>query len=66
MIASDYVHSHASRVDEVMTPNVWTVTEETLLGDIVTHMEKHRMKRLPVARTSLSRPSNDNMGATAP
>jgi CBS domain-containing protein len=50
MIASDYVHSHARRVDEVMTSDVWTVTEEAPLGDIVALMEKHRIKRLPVMR----------------
>ena len=50
MIAGDYVQSHARRVDEVMTPDVLTVTEETPLGDIVTLMEKHRIKRLPVVR----------------
>jgi CBS domain-containing protein len=50
MIASDYVQSHARRVDEVMTPNVWTVSEDAPLGDIVALMEKHRIKRLPVVR----------------
>jgi CBS domain-containing protein len=50
MVASDYVHSHARRVDEVMTSDVQTVTEEAQLGDIVTLMEKHRIKRLPVVR----------------
>jgi len=49
-IASDYVHSHARRVDEVLTSEVRTVTEETPLGDIVALMEKHRIKRLPVMR----------------
>jgi CBS domain-containing protein len=33
-----------------MAPDVWTVTEETPLGDIVALMEKHRVKRLPVMR----------------
>ena len=49
-IASDYVHSHARRVDEVMTSDVRTVTEEAPLGDIVALMEKHRIKRLPFMR----------------
>jgi CBS domain-containing protein len=49
-IASDYVHSHARRVDEVMTSDVQTVTEEAPLDDIVALMEKHRIKRLPVMR----------------
>jgi CBS domain-containing protein len=50
MIASDYVQSHARRVEEVMTPNVWTVSEEAPLADIVALMEKRRIKRLPVMR----------------
>lgn len=33
-IASDYVHSHARRIDEVMTSDVRTVTEDAPLGDI--------------------------------
>jgi CBS domain-containing protein len=36
--------------DEVMTSDVQTVTEEAQLGDIVTLMEKHHIKRLPVVR----------------
>lgn len=50
MIAGDYVRSHARRVDEVMTSEVFTITEEMPLRDIVTLMEKHRIKRLPVMR----------------
>jgi CBS domain-containing protein len=49
-IASDYIQSHARRVDEVMTSDVRTVTEEAPLGDIVALMEKYRIKRLPVVR----------------
>jgi len=49
-LASDYVQSHARRVDDVMTSDVWTVTEEAPLGDIVALMEQHRIKRLPVMR----------------
>jgi predicted transcriptional regulator len=50
IMASDYVHSHARRIDEVMTSNVWTVSEEAPLDDIVALMEKHRIRRLPVMR----------------
>jgi CBS domain-containing protein len=49
-IAADYVHSHGNKVAEVMTEEVRTVSEETLLEDIVQMMEKHRIKRLPVMR----------------
>jgi CBS domain-containing protein len=49
-LARDYVRSHARRVDEVMTHDVKTVAEDAQLGDIVTLMEKHRIKRVPVVR----------------
>jgi CBS domain-containing protein len=49
-LARDYVRSHARRVDEVMTHDVETVAEDAQLGDIVTLMEKHRIKRVPVVR----------------
>jgi len=50
LLARDYVRSHARRVHEVMTHDVETVTEEAQLGDIVTLMEKYRIKRVPVVR----------------
>jgi CBS domain-containing protein len=49
-IASDYVHSHGSKVSEVMTADVKTVGEEASLENIVQLMEKHRIKRVPVLR----------------
>ncbi len=49
-LARDYVRSHARRVNEVMTYDVETVTEEAQLGDIVNLMEKRRIKRVPVLR----------------
>jgi CBS domain-containing protein len=49
-LAKDYVRSHARRVDEVMTYDVETVTEDAPLGDIVALMERHRIKRVPVVR----------------
>ena len=49
-LARDYVRSHARRVNEVMTCDVETVTEEAQLGDIVNLMEKRRIKRVPVLR----------------
>jgi CBS domain-containing protein len=47
-LANDYVHSHGRRIDEVMTCDIHTVTEDTPLEDVVALMEKHRIKRLPV------------------
>jgi CBS domain-containing protein len=49
-IAADYCHSHGSKVAEVMTTKVQSVSEDTALEDIVRLMEKHRIKRLPVLR----------------
>lgn len=49
-VAADYVHSHGSRVSEVMTADVKTATEDTPLEDIVQLMEKQRIKRVPVMR----------------
>jgi CBS domain-containing protein len=49
-IAKDYIHSHARRIDEVMTPDVQTITEDTDLDEVVALMEKRRVKRLPVTR----------------
>lgn len=48
--ASDYVHSHSRRVADVMTTDVVTVQEATLLEDVVRLMEKRRIKRVPVVR----------------
>jgi CBS domain-containing protein len=49
-IAADYVHSHGSKVSEVMTEGVKTIGEDATLEDIVQTMEKQRVKRLPVLR----------------
>ena len=49
-VAADYVHSHGSKVSEVMTPEVKTTGEETALEDIVQTMEKNHIKRMPVLR----------------
>jgi CBS domain-containing protein len=49
-IAKDYVHSHARRIDEVMTANVETVGEDAGLEDVVALMERRRVKRAPVMR----------------
>jgi CBS domain-containing protein len=49
-IASEYTHSHGSKVSEVMTEDVRTVNEDTDLEDVVELMERHRIKRVPVLR----------------
>src|SRR6185503_15359420 len=49
-LASEYVHTHARKIADIMTPDPHTVTEDTSLEDVVHLMEKHRIKRLPVVR----------------
>jgi CBS domain-containing protein len=47
-MAAEYVHTHGSKVSEVMTTEVHTVNEDTPLEKIVELMEKRRIKRVPV------------------
>ncbi len=49
-VASDYVKTHARRVDEVMTDEVHSVGERTPLADVVTLMNARRVRRVPVLR----------------
>ena len=49
-LAEEYVHTHGRRVEEVMTRDVATVTEDTSLDEVVRLMESRRIKRLPVVR----------------
>lgn len=48
--ASEFVHEQGRKVSEIMTPEPYTVTEDTPLEDIVQLMEKKNVKRLPVMR----------------
>ena len=49
-LASEYTHTHGSKVSEVMTTKLHTVSEDTPLEKIVEIMEKYRVKRVPVLR----------------
>jgi CBS domain-containing protein len=49
-LAVEYVHASGRRVDEVMTPDPDTVTEDDSLEAVVELMERRRIKRLPVLR----------------
>jgi len=49
-MADEYVHSHGRKVGELMTVDPVSVTEETPLEEVVTLMEKRRIKRVPVVR----------------
>ena len=46
--AAEYVQTAGRRVREIMTADVRTVTEDTPLPDVVSLMEKYRIKRVPV------------------
>jgi CBS domain-containing protein len=48
--AKEYVHSHARKVEEVMTSNPIVVTRETPLDEVVELMERHDVKHLPVLK----------------
>ncbi len=48
--ADEYTHTHARRVDEVMSLDPLTVAEDVPLDEVVKVMEQHRIKRLPVMR----------------
>jgi CBS-domain-containing membrane protein len=48
--AKRYVHSHGTKVGDVMTRKVVTVDERESLAQVVHLMETHRIKRLPVLR----------------
>jgi CBS domain-containing protein len=47
-LAAEYVQACGRKVAEIMTPNPYTITQDTPLEDVVQLMEKHRIKRLPV------------------
>jgi len=49
--ASDFVHESGRKVGEVMTVDLYTVTEDATLEDIVDLMERHNIKRVPVMRS---------------
>lgn len=46
--AAEYVQTAGRRVQEIMTRDVQTVTEDTPLSDVVAVMEKYHVKRVPV------------------
>jgi len=49
-LANEYVHACGRKVDEVMSTNVHTISEDTPLDEVVQIMESRRIKRLPVVR----------------
>ena len=49
-LADEYVHTHGRKIEEVMTCNPHTVSEETPLEKVVRIMERKNVKRVPVLR----------------
>lgn len=48
--AENYVREHGRKVSEIMTSSPITVSEDTPLPKLVSLMEKHNIKRVPVVR----------------
>ena len=48
--ADDFVREHGRIVEDIMTRDVKTVDEQTPLDVVVSTMEKHHVKRIPVMR----------------
>jgi len=48
--AADFTLSHGRKVEEVMSNSPHSVSEDTTLDNIVSLMERHRIKRVPVTR----------------
>jgi len=51
-LAADFTHAYGRHVRDVMTEDVICVPYDAPLEDVVTSMENHRVKRLPVTRDS--------------
>jgi CBS domain-containing protein len=49
-LAADYIKSHGSKVKDVMTQDVVSVTDGTPVADIAVLLETNRIKRVPVLR----------------
>jgi CBS domain-containing protein len=49
-LADEFTKSHGHRVEQLMTRDPVTATEEMPLGEIATLLERHRIKRIPIVR----------------
>ena len=47
-LAEEFAKSHGRRVEEIMTTDLVTATEDTSLSEIATLLERHRIKRIPI------------------
>ena len=50
VLAAEYVKSHSHKVTDVMTRSVITATPKTPLAEIVTLLERNRIKRVPIVQ----------------
>jgi CBS domain-containing protein len=49
-LAEDFAKSHGRRVEELMTTDVASATEDTPLSEIAALLERKRIKRVPITR----------------
>jgi CBS domain-containing protein len=49
-LAVEFTHAYGRRVRDVMTPDVFCVAHDTPLEDVVSTMEQHRVRRVPVTQ----------------
>jgi CBS domain-containing protein len=49
-LAQEYVHTSGRKVEEIMTPDPWTIAEDQTLDVVVEMMERRHIKRIPVTR----------------
>ena len=49
-LAAEFAKSHGKRVEEIMSENVITATEDTSLADIAALLERNRIKRVPIVQ----------------
>jgi len=47
-LAAEFAKSHGRRVEEVMTTDLVTATQDASLGEIAMLLERHRIKRIPI------------------
>ena len=49
-LAQEYVHASSRKIEDVMTPDPWTIGEDESLETVVDMMERRGIKRIPVTR----------------
>jgi len=49
-LAQEYVRASGKKIEDVMTPDPWTIGEDESLEAVVDMMERRRIKRIPVTR----------------